>query len=167
MKGFTLIELLVAGSIFTVISFVAIGAFINVSDAQRRSAAMQNVLDSSRFAMEQMVKEIRMGKDYSLYGSGQLFFDAAGTSATPPGKVTYKKNGNALERKGASGGFAAITPNSVIVEDLIFSLRQPADSQPADSQPMITIFLKVKSLATKANTEASVNLQTTVSSRQF
>lgn len=162
MKGFTLIELLVAGFIFTVISFVAIGAFINVSDAQRRSAATQNVLDSSRFVMERMVKEIRMGKNYSLNGSGQLSFDAAGTSATPAGNVTYKKNSNALERRGTSGGFAAITSTGVIVEDLIFSLRQPAGSQ-----PMITIFLKVKSFTAKANTEASVNLQTTVSSRQF
>lgn len=162
MRGFTLIELLVAGSIFVVVAVVAVGTFIDVSDAQRRAAASQNVFDSSRAAMEQMVKEIRMGKNYSLNGSGQLSFDAAGTSATAAGNVAYRYKDGGLERKAASGGWAAITPANVIVEDLQFSVRQPTGSQ-----PMVTIFLKVKSPAAKANTGVNISLQTTVSSRQF
>ena len=69
---------------------------------------------------------------------------------------------DALERKGASGGFAAITPTNILIEDLQFFIRQPAGSQ-----PMVTIFMNVKSPFSKANTGADIDLQTTVSSRQF
>ncbi len=59
-NGFTLLEMVVAVAIFIVIALLVTDIFLIASKSHRRTMEVQKVLSDSRFAMESMVREIRM-----------------------------------------------------------------------------------------------------------
>ncbi|MFA6077413.1 MAG: type II secretion system protein [Candidatus Paceibacterota bacterium] len=64
-KGFTLIELMVATSLFVVVATVSVMALITVKDANAKAQTKRNVLDNLNFAVENMARNLRVGKNYS------------------------------------------------------------------------------------------------------
>jgi type II secretory pathway pseudopilin PulG len=69
-RAFTLIELMVATSIFIVVMLIALGSFVVASDSARKSHALSATMDNVSFAMENMTRSIRVGKDYTCVSSG-------------------------------------------------------------------------------------------------
>lgn len=63
-KGFTLIEMIVSLAIFTVVALVAIGAFLRVLDANKKSINLKTTINNLNFALESLSREMRVGKDY-------------------------------------------------------------------------------------------------------
>jgi len=63
-RGFTLVELMVSTSIFVVIMLMAMGSLLVASDSARKSQALRFAMDNVSFAMEDMSRSLRVGKDY-------------------------------------------------------------------------------------------------------
>jgi prepilin-type N-terminal cleavage/methylation domain-containing protein len=97
-KGFTLIEMMVAVSIFIVVLTVSAGALLSIINANRKSQTLRTVMDNLNFAIEEMVRDIRRGTEYSCGLSGPdncstgspsfVFKFVDGT------KYVYEKNGD-------------------------------------------------------------------------
>ena len=63
-RAFTLIELLVAVSLFTTVTVSTIGSFFLISDANKKMQAIRAVVDNLNFAVEDITRNIRTGRDY-------------------------------------------------------------------------------------------------------
>lgn len=63
-QGFTLVEMLVAITVFAVVTLIATGSVLKISDAYRRAQALEGVMNNLNFALETMTREIRTGINY-------------------------------------------------------------------------------------------------------
>ncbi|MFA5934475.1 MAG: prepilin-type N-terminal cleavage/methylation domain-containing protein [Candidatus Paceibacterota bacterium] len=63
-KGFTLVEMLVSIAVFMSVMVVAVGAFISIINANRKSQAMKSVVDNVTFAVDSISRSIKVGNDY-------------------------------------------------------------------------------------------------------
>lgn len=69
-KGFTIIEMLIAMSIFVLIVIIVVNVYVVITNSQRKTIATQRVLDDTRFLLEAIAQEVRLGTiDYSFYES--------------------------------------------------------------------------------------------------
>lgn len=62
--GFTLVEMMVSVFIFSLILLASIGAVFAVVSANANNQALQSVSNNLNFALESMVRTIRLGYDY-------------------------------------------------------------------------------------------------------
>lgn len=63
-RGFSLIEIIVSVGIFAIVMTVALGALLSMNVANKRAQAVRSVLDNVNFALENMARELRLGKNY-------------------------------------------------------------------------------------------------------
>lgn len=72
-NGFTLIEIIVSLALFAVVAVVAVGAFLKIIDANRRSEAIETAVNDTSFALESISRDLRVGSDYEclVVGSPQ------------------------------------------------------------------------------------------------
>lgn len=77
-KGFTLIEMIVSISIFTIVLFVAMSAFLSIINGDHKSRAMRITTDNLNLALEDMSRNIKTGTTYNCGG-------ALGTNDCPAG----------------------------------------------------------------------------------
>lgn len=63
-KGFTLIEIMVSISIFSIVMLIVIGALLMLNDANKKSQAVRSVVDNLNFAIEDMSRKMKTGKDF-------------------------------------------------------------------------------------------------------
>ncbi len=63
-KGFTLVEMIVSLGIFTVVALIAIGAFLKITDANKKSQSLKTAINNLNFALESMSREMRVGANY-------------------------------------------------------------------------------------------------------
>jgi prepilin-type N-terminal cleavage/methylation domain-containing protein len=148
--GFTVIELMVAMSLFTVVVGIASGVFVRSLRTQRAVAALMAANDNASFALEQMAREVRTGREFSGSGGALLFTNDRNE------RVSYAVREGRIERNGAS-----ITSAQVLVTHLSFDL---AGAEVGDGRSTrVTIRLGVSA---RGKMESFVTrLQTTVSSR--
>ncbi|MEY2664862.1 MAG: hypothetical protein RIT04_670 [Candidatus Parcubacteria bacterium] len=64
--GFTLIEIIVSLAIFAVVAVVAVGAFLKIIDANKKSQTLKTAINNVNFALESMTREMRVGSNYTL-----------------------------------------------------------------------------------------------------
>lgn len=76
-KGFTLIEMIVALGIFGVVAVIAVGALVQIVGANRKAQAMQAAVTNVHFAIESMVREIRVGSKITCYTNSRTSFTEA------------------------------------------------------------------------------------------
>lgn len=67
--GFTLAEIMVSVAIFSVIMVTGMGALVSMTQKLRVSQQEKKVVDSLDFVLESMVREIRLGTNYSAQGN--------------------------------------------------------------------------------------------------
>ena len=96
--GFTLIEIIVSLGIFTVVAVVAMGAFLKVIDANKKSQSLKTAINNVNFALESISRELRVGSNYYCFNSSA---DLSSMSMLPtgyptPGCVTTGVNGIAF-----------------------------------------------------------------------
>lgn len=152
--GFTLIEMLVASGIFALVITLVSTIFVGAIGNQRRAFGLQDVLDSSRFAIEVMARSIRQS---SITSASQTSLTLSHPSK---GTITYSLVGSRLHE-----GSEPITSQNVTVEDLRFLV---AGLGAGDGlQPRVTVVLRVRSNASRAADQKFVSLQTTVTPRNL
>ncbi|MBI3046374.1 MAG: prepilin-type N-terminal cleavage/methylation domain-containing protein [Candidatus Harrisonbacteria bacterium] len=152
-SGFTIVELLVAITLFSVIVAIATGTFIQALRTQRGAAGLIAANSNASLAIEQISREIRTGRAFSLSG-GVLNFTNAKEQA-----VSYRLNNESIERI-VGGEAGIITAANAKVAKLNFIL---AGESSTDGLPTkITVILEIGAPEAAG---AKINLQTTVSSR--
>ena len=68
-KGFTLVEMLVSIAVFMTVMTIAVGSFISILNANKKSQAMKTVVDNVTFAIDSISRSIKTGQDYKCANS--------------------------------------------------------------------------------------------------
>jgi len=182
-------ELLVVMGVFSLTVAMTSAIFIQTNRAQRRVLALTAAQADLRFALEEIVREVRGGQiDYATYeGSGGvsvpsdalIIKSAAGSrlkfyAETNP---TICPNGVAkCLAVDVDGQTQSVTSAGVTLQDLTFfispqadpfSVDAPSGLYKADAQPLVTIALKVRTAGSKTEDPAVLSAQTTVASRTY
>lgn len=153
-NGFTMVELLVAISLFSVVVSIAAGTFIQALRTQRVTVSLIAAVSNASLAIEQISREVRTGRSFSLNGGELSFLNAKNEN------VAYALRNAAIE-KSVNGQPGRITADNVQINRLDFIL---AGNDPGDDLPAkITVILEIG--APQASAASKVNLQITVSSR--
>lgn len=174
--GFSLIELMVAVGVFAVVVTITSGTFVISLRGQGKSATAQNVADNTRYAMEVIAKEIRMGRIKATEGF----------VLNSPSDIQFKsnmpnRNGSIVrfyldatthqimfdddinDGSGPGKDPESITAANVTVNALTFDVSGVS----SEMQPRITIVMRVASAGTAADIATSMDLQTTISPRSL
>ena len=89
-KGFTLIEVLVSVSIFAMVMLIATGSVFSIVAANKKTHAIKSVMTNLNFALESMMREIRLG---SRYACGQSIpLDTAADCQSGASVFRFKAN---------------------------------------------------------------------------
>ncbi len=166
--GFTLLEVLVAISIFLVVITLVVQIFLMGMNATKRLFGRQSALDAARFIMESMSKEIRMSDVLTGAGGPLGYIDIKNSKDC---NVTYAFSGTAVTRQVVPGG----TGVSCVVETAPVELTPDEVemtgsfwiNMAAAEQARVTVTAKVKNSTAILSQQVQVNLQTTISSRQY
>ncbi len=166
--GFTLIEIMVALTVFMAVMTIALSAFLNIMDIQKKTEAFRKVNDNLNFAMEAMMREIREGKGYSvIFGGDGLSFtvkDENGDYVTITYSSIITANEGYLQRKKGTDDALRMTSDGIKITRLSFSVKGNVAGD--NQQPLATISIGGES-GEKAKLKSSLNLQATVSQRKL
>lgn len=162
--GFTLIELMVATTIFTSVILMALGSLIVAVDGTKKAQALRVSMDNVNFAMESMSRNLRTGTIYQCGGGSDC---QGGTSITfkpggntGPSSISYRRNGNTLE-KCISSGCQSMVADNVIIDDLRFYVNGTTSGD--SIQP--SVYIKMKGYVLVRGVSTPFYLQTLASQR--
>ncbi len=165
-NGFTLIELLVAMAIFSAVILMAVDVFLTGLGGTERVFGLQATQESGRFVLESTVKEIRMSRVNS--------FDGAAYDSLPDGdsgpyaslSITNADNqvvdyvfDNVSQRISRNG--SVLTSNNVMATGGFYLTKS------SDQQPRVTVVMRLQNQTDQEKNRVTINLQNTVSSRQY
>lgn len=172
-SGFTLLEMIISVGIFSVLVTASIGVTLGVSNAQLKAANVQAILDSIRFGLELITKEMRTGSGYGATSYGAACNGVSGSEisfTTALGETrTYYLNSSTksimrLARTTDCNQAVPFSSEEVTIDRLAFTLGGQS-AGPNDGQPRATITMKARSKSPKYQLESSMDLQTTVIQR--
>lgn len=160
-SGFTLVELLMAVTIFGIVMTAVSGILLNAVRQQRIVLAKQGVDDNALYAMEFMIKELRMAKSIATpggNGSTVTFGNSAGSS------ITYSlSNGNIMRNDVTlATGDQPISSGEITISSLNFNIN----SWDSTHAPRVTIFMRAQK-ATSPSSQTALEMQSTVSPRFY
>ena len=159
-KGFTLIELLVALFAFSVIALVMTTISVSVIKTQREAFALQNIQETSRYAIETMGKEIRMSAINSLAGNGLSIINIT----NPDGEsIDYQFVSNKLQRRVNAGVWQDLNSADSFYLNGSFYITKGASPNWA----IVTIAMKIESQGVKSEEQARIYLQDTIAPRIY
>lgn len=174
-KGVSLVELMISVAIFSMVAITASGVFINAMKAQKSMIVKQNVTDNLRYALEFMVKELRMAQENATptltfnNGAGvQIKNDAfPGISfVNGSGKtIIYALNGGIITRNNTTDatGAQSVSSNEAEITGLSFILND-WNLSAGGQAPLVTILIKAKS---RSGVGGEMEIQTSVSPRIY
>ena len=155
-KGFTLIEQLVAMAAFGLIVIAISGVATSDIKSQRKAFALQNIQESTRFILESMSKEIRM----SVINSPSS--NMVNTlNITNEDSETFNYQFDNVNKKLTRGG-KDVSPSNVDITGWFYIYK---GSYPPRN--LVTIIIKAESQGQMVESQAEMELQSTVSSRAF
>jgi len=167
-KGFTLVEIMIAISVFSIMIISLFGFFHSAFLSQEKSLNSIYLLDNASFLSEYMSRSIRMARKdingdcieakanfYQSDDSHLKFLNYNGEC-----QELFLQNGSLVLSK--SGETQNLTPDDILVEDLVFHVK--GGSQSDFIQPRVTFILAMKN---KKGPIQSIKIQTTVSQRQL
>lgn len=192
-RGFTLIELLVAVFIFSVVMLVAVGSLLSLIASNRKAQTIKASVNNLSFALDGMVRSVRVGTTYHCgtsadAGSGAALATAAncssggtllaiepfnGNTASTDDQWAYcRGNGTTCNDTGTSilrsqnGGtsYESITSSEVIIEDLKFYVVGALAGTADRTQPKVVMVLRGYA-GSDEKTRTEVRLQTTMTPR--
>ncbi|HEY4505351.1 MAG TPA: prepilin-type N-terminal cleavage/methylation domain-containing protein [Candidatus Paceibacterota bacterium] len=177
VSGFTLVELIVSVSLFALIMVISMGSIVSVFDANQKSQTIRTVMDNLNFTLEVMTRSIRFGNSYHCditQGDTTVPRDCAtGASsiaikASDGKRIIYKLTNGRIARSIDGGADYFLTSSDVTISSLGFRVfGSPLYNNGADLyQPQVIISVSGYS-GTKATTQSSFTLETTVSQRMF
>jgi prepilin-type N-terminal cleavage/methylation domain-containing protein len=167
-KGFTLVEMVVSMGIFSIVMVVAMGAFLKITEVNKRAQNVKNAVNNVNFTLEAISRELRTGKNYTLNGPGQITFLAGVNSSGVDQYYSYKISQNASGRGSIQKGigttasvpsnvFADATASNVDIKTLRFALT-------SDDYDRITIQVGGEA-GSIDRLKTTFDVQTTVSQR--
>lgn len=156
--GFTLLELLIAMAVFSLAVIAVIDVFLVGMGGGKKVFGRQDIQESGRFIMETMSKEIRMSRINTAAGGPYSSVNIT-NAKTPPQTLNYSID---AINKTISRASDILNPSDVEVTGS-FYVQRPA----ADVQPRVTVVLTLKNRTGKIGERAEINLQTTISSRNY
>ena len=151
--GFTLIELLVAMAIFSVVMVVTINIFLTGLKGVRRVFNQQNILDSGRFILESVSKELRMSKINTEAGGPYTSINITDSK----GNDMNYSFGETCDAEGC------LTPSNVDMPGYFYIKKSEELSAP----PRVTLVMKIINKDVIVAEQKEIYLQTTVSSREY
>lgn len=178
-SGFTLIEVLVSTSIFAIVMLVATGAVFSVIEANKKSHSLKSVMTNLNFALESMMRDIRVGTRYSCNGSGDCPIspgnkfiykanrDVDGDSFYDPqdsnDQIEYELVGGRIEKHiyGTNPSSYPITAEEITISDLKFYVVGSGNSDGKQPKVVFTI----AGYSGEGSSKSDFNIQTTVSQR--
>lgn len=186
-RGFTLVEVVVAMSIFSILTVVVSGIFVNVSNLHRQTANLQRLQNDGRYMIEKIAREIRSREvDYPVDNPNPcLFFKAdeldtvlminhIDTNADNINDaVSYNIDPTVTTcTNESSGNSALLNASDVEVRKLEF-IVSPLSDDVWNQEPVYNIQSRVTVLLTISNRDSNpkhrqeVTLQTTISSKLY
>lgn len=177
--------MLVSTAIFSIVMVVALGALLSMSEANRRSEALNSAVNNLSAALDNMTRAIRTGTAYNcgISGTGDCpsgkstisFTDSSGrivqyclndgtgactdTMVCSTGKCTILRQIN-------GGQFSALTSPEVTITNLAFYVKGAAIGSADNTQPRVVVSMRGY-LYVKAGVKSSFNIQTTVTQRVY
>ena len=180
-KGFTLIEVMVSVTIFSMVMIVATGAVFAVVNANKKTHSIKSVMTNLNFALDSMIRDIRVGSTYSCNdlgnctdGNGTKFSFTANRDvnndgypnvASPsPDIVEYSVVSGRIQRVITSNGTytSFITAPEVVIDNLVFYVT---GSGPGNGQAKVLI--SIRGYSGVGQTQSNFNIQTTISQRSI
>jgi prepilin-type N-terminal cleavage/methylation domain-containing protein len=145
-KGFTLVEVLVATMIFTLVMTIAISSLVAISGANKKTQAMRAVTDGLNFALENMTRSLRLGKDYTcVSGSGSSCSAISFTAFDGDDKGEIVQYGIDISTRQLirtnSAGRILMLPPEVNVKDVRFDISNTFPDG-TSAQPRVRVFLE-------------------------
>lgn len=153
--GFTLIELLVAMATFVIVIVAVVDVFLVGLGGTQRLFGGQNVQDSARYILESMAKEIRMSAINTASGGPYTTLNITNSKGQTLNYI-FDNSAKQLSRAGE-----VLNSNEVEVSGNFYVQKGE------QWQPRVTVVMKAKAGTAKAAQQAEINLQTTISSRQY
>jgi prepilin-type N-terminal cleavage/methylation domain-containing protein len=156
-KGFTLIELLVAMVLFVSIVSIVSAIFVTSIRAERQVTALIAANDNTFLALEQMAREMRIGRIFNVPSSSDIdFFNAHGEH------VYYHYDGASITRslEGPVVGAQKITAENVNIGS--FKIISQGTGQNDGEPSRITLVLSVGANNAPDLAGIFTNIQTTV-----
>lgn len=170
-KGFTLVEMLVAIAIFMIVVTTTLGAFLKMVDINKKVQSVRNAMDNANLAMETMMRNIRLGYDYSDGGQSISFTNQDGTPVTYAyvsmggGKDTPQIGGLGRCFGKGCNDFIAITSPDINIETLSFQITGEYIAD--DVQAHVRIFVKGKTLLPKNEHNFDFSFQALATQRLY
>ena len=184
-RGFTLIEAMVSMSIFVMVVGMAVGTVIVMIDANAKAQNLQQAATNLSFAFDSMSREIRTGTYY--YGTDSTppssgtqvrdcvantcsaisFIESGGsltegcTGGAGGGRISYRHQGDEIQRRLCAEDWQPITSGSVVVNDLIITVQHTDRSSSDNESPLVTLYVEAEVPGVN-NTAATLQLQSSV-----
>lgn len=179
--GFTLVEILVAVALFAIVMTISVGSLLSLVEANRKTQALQSVMNNLNFAIENISRNMRVGSIYhcstgtsvppditvpqDCQNGGVLlaFETSTGNRAISSDQVVYRFVSGRIEKSSDGGAtFIAVTAPEVTIEDLKFYVV--GSTREDTEQPRVAMTISgFAGVSDRART--SFNLQTTISQR--
>jgi prepilin-type N-terminal cleavage/methylation domain-containing protein len=182
-KGFTLVEVLVSVAIFTLTMLIATGAVFTIVDANKKSHNLKSVMTNLNFALETMMRDMRVGSSYVCIatggncpngGDGVSFtsnMDRDSIGGNDTAEYTFVEDSNGMggiyrwrqcniSFPGCDASAIRITAQEIDIEDMKFYV---VGASTGDGQPRVLI--KISGYVGVGTTKSTFNIQTTVSQR--
>lgn len=172
--GFTLIEVLIASLIFTLVAITGTTSFLGASRIGAKTQVTRDSVAQARFAMEAMVRDVRVAKDYQIVNPSTLKI----TTLDPQGNdenVIYSLDSTTREilvsRDGGVSSSSLTGRDVVRVRTLTFANRFADQSgSAAKAWPYIEIDLVVEPanpVASRPETSVPYELKSAATLRNF
>ena len=179
-QGFTLVELIVSMGLFSIVLLISLVALLSLTVANKRVQSVQVATDAVSFVLDDIVREIRLGYNYSC-GTGEdedvsapadcplgnnylalsSGFDENGRTKGDIVVYQWDEDEDSISKLVTGGSLEHITSESVRVDNFAFYVDGSGSN---DGQAKILIILQATVDAGKPS-ETTLNLQTTVTQR--
>jgi prepilin-type N-terminal cleavage/methylation domain-containing protein len=160
--GYTLIEFLMAMAVFSLIMGSAVQIFSSTIKSQRRSFAVQRILDQTSFSFDYLSRAVRMAKTGTIQltrvGQGIIFQTQTGASQ----EIFF--NGQQLQVT-ENGNTENLTSSDVQIDS--FRINISGETIGDYIQPKVTVVLSASTTGNKVEEITNIKVQTTVSQRNL
>ncbi len=182
VKAFTLIEVLVSVSIFSMVMLISTGAVFSIVEANKKTHSLKSVMTNLNFALESMMREIRVGRSYSCNGGGDCevlggtrfrfksnrdINGSGGYDASDQMEYAFDAVNGSITRQILGGGPngnvtpVRITASEIVIESMKFYVLGTGTTD--QKQPKVVI--TVQGYSGTGSTRSDFNIQTTVTQR--
>ncbi|MBI4049498.1 MAG: hypothetical protein HY395_01625 [Candidatus Doudnabacteria bacterium] len=177
-RGFTLIEAVVASSVFVFVVSSIVGVYLSTLQLDNKTRSERTLQQNVRFIMEYLAKSVRNGSvDYASYpgGDASLVSDQLWFSNISNEREYIYLSGTNLVLEKTSGVVTQTTnlnSSNVQVANLKFFVTPAKDpltsAKTYNQQPNVVVVLELTtSYGSRENETSRINLQTTLSSREY